>query len=284
MSKLISKKILITWFVGLSVLLLYLFIALPFGEIHKLKNHYYTIKIKGDDVSYVLTDRRPKSWTTLDQISKKAAHSIVVSEDWAFYEHEGVDLNQIKETFIDSFVYGKDWRGASTITQQLIKNLFLTNERTLSRKFKELILALYIEKVLDKNKILEIYLNVIEYGKNLYGITDATKHYFKTKPKYLSAREGAFLAMLLPSPVRYSQSFRDKKLTPFATRIINSVLTKLKIAKYISKDQLFAEKQTKFSWEQRKEVSTALDSQEDSSNLNLDYDSDQDYFEYMGQI
>jgi len=88
-------------------------------------------------------------------------------------------------------------RGASTITQQLVKNLYLNRDRTFGRKIKELIMSLMIERYTDKHKILEMYLNVIEYGKGLYGIGAASKYYFNKNPMNLNAREAAFLAMLL---------------------------------------------------------------------------------------
>ena len=108
--------------------------------------------------------------------------------------------------------------------------------------------CLFEDKV-EKDRILATYLNIIEYGDNLYGIKDAAKYYFKKDPAHLSARESAFIAMLLPSPKRYAQSFRKKELTPFASRIINSILFKMRQGGYISSEEYITSLEGRFSWE-----------------------------------
>jgi monofunctional biosynthetic peptidoglycan transglycosylase len=140
-------------------------------------------------------------------------------------------------------------RGASTITQQLIKNLYLNREKSVSRKLKEFVFSLVIENHVDKNKILETYLNIIEYGKNLYGIKSASIYYFKKNPSQLSSRESAFIAMLLPSPIKYSRSFLNKRLSPFALRIINSVLLKMNQLGAIGPEELQMQTTSRFFWE-----------------------------------
>jgi monofunctional biosynthetic peptidoglycan transglycosylase len=109
-----------------------------------------------------------------------------------------------------------------------------------------------LEKYTDKKKILETYLNIIEYGKGIFGIEAATNYYFKKKPAQVSAREAAFLAMLLPSPKKYSRSFVKKSLTPFANRMIESILLKMKQGGYIGEEEYLNELGAHFSWEQVK--------------------------------
>jgi monofunctional biosynthetic peptidoglycan transglycosylase len=181
-------------------------------------------------------------------MSKFARWSIILSEDWSFYDHQGVDVEQIKVA-LNEMVEDKKFRGASTITQQMVKNVFLSDERTLWRKIHEVILAYKVEKNLSKNKILEIYLNVIEFGPGIYGIKEAARHYFKKHPSEITPREGAFLAMLLPSPKRYYVSFRKKELTRFAKARVRAILEKMRMGKIITQDEYLAQSVSKLSWE-----------------------------------
>jgi monofunctional biosynthetic peptidoglycan transglycosylase len=205
------------------------------NQVTKLKDHYPVFNKKLNH--YELVAKKPKHWLGLKKVSKHARYAIMVSEDWAFYEHEGFDLNQIKIVLRDSLKERKLVRGASTITQQVVKNALLSNERSLTRKLKEFLLAREIEKVLTKDEILEIYLNLIELGDGVYGIHAGSYHYFKKHPSKLSAKEGAFLAMLLPSPKKYAQSFKNKILTKFATEQVANILVKLRQAKIITEKE-----------------------------------------------
>jgi monofunctional glycosyltransferase len=191
---------------------------------------------------------RPKHWVNLNDISKHARWAIILSEDWAFYQHQGFDVEQIKIA-LQEMRDGNRFRGASTITQQMVKNVFLTEERTLWRKLHEFILTFKAERALSKNRILEIYLNIIEFGPNIYGIKKASYHYFGKAPKELNPREAAFLAMLLPSPKRYYISFKKKKLTPFAKERINAILVKMRIGKVISPEDYELEVASRLDWE-----------------------------------
>ena len=136
-----------------------------------LKHQYAKVGRKGD---IAIKKKIPKSWIPITKISSKAFKAIVLSEDWAFYDHHGVDFKQVGEVLFASMTKGAKIRGASTISQQVIKNLFFSNERSYVRKIKEVLLTAYMEQVLNKNKILEIYLNIIEFGKNIYGIKQAS--------------------------------------------------------------------------------------------------------------
>lgn len=217
-------------------------------DVEKLNNYYPHLKIDKEDVKIELKDSKPKNWVPLKKISKFARWAIIFSEDWSFYNHDGIDLEQIKVALND-MVEDKKFRGASTITQQMVKNVFLSDDRTLWRKIHEVILAQKVEKVVSKERILEAYLNVIEFGPGIYGIKQASKHYFQKQPSEITPREGAFLAMLLPSPKRYYLSFRRKELTRFARARVRSILEKMRMGKMITPDQYLNEVQSKFSWE-----------------------------------
>lgn len=242
--------------VGISLLLLGLFLGflIPLymyfsHDVALLNTHYPQVNFSASQSPQVeLKIKRPKHWVSLSDISHYGKWAIVLSEDWGFYQHQGVDFNQLKVALSD-MVEVQKFRGASTITQQLVKNVFLSPERSLWRKLHEYILSQKVENALSKNKILEVYLNSIEFGPGIYGIGKATQHYFSKTPKYLTAKESAFLAMLLPSPRRYYVSFKKKKLTPFAKERVEVILTKMKIAKIISEEQLELEKRKRLSWE-----------------------------------
>ncbi len=232
------------------------FVIVPTGDIKTLKDGHVQVEVvkkkdspTGFVANYTIVSKKPKNWVSLKEMDYTAIHAIVISEDWAFYDHSGYDVNQIKEA-AEEAIDGERTRGASTISQQLVKNIFLSPDKELSRKVKELGISVYMERNVPKEKILETYLNVIEFGPGIYGIKAAAKHYFNKQPKELNAREGAFLAMLLPNPKKHSQSFRDKKLTPFAKKRINSVLEKMSVAKYIRDDQVTPLKRKSFSWEE----------------------------------
>jgi monofunctional biosynthetic peptidoglycan transglycosylase len=216
-----------------------------------LKTQYPHVIYHGShEPSEVVIKRYPPAhWVSLGQVSKKAQGAILVSEDWAFYQHPGYDQKQIQEAIRESVEAGHLTRGASTITQQVVRNIYLSKEKSLSRKARELWMASKIEKVLGKNKILELYLNIAEMGDGIFGVGQASEFYFHKPASQLNAKEGAFLAMLLPSPKKYAISFRKKQLTPFARRIIRSVLNKMVMAHYLSSDERDQEWNSALSFE-----------------------------------
>ena len=245
------KRLILSGFISLVILsglgFSYYLYLINDTKIKLLSSHYPVFNKEKND--YVLSPVKPHHWVKYNQISYEAKWAIVVSEDWAFFDHEGIDLRQLKIVLEESLEEGEFTRGASTITQQVIKNVVLSPERTISRKLKEILLTRELEKVLSKEKILEIYLNIVELGKDIYGIYEASYYYFNKHPRNLNAREGAFLAMLLPSPIKYSVSFKEKKLTDFASEQIDSILVKLRQAKILTEQQRQAELNKSFFWE-----------------------------------
>jgi monofunctional biosynthetic peptidoglycan transglycosylase len=245
-----QKRLLLIPLIFLSLWLLFSGYILSFYFFHnveKLQN-LFPVYVESED-RFQFTNIKPKDWVSLNQISTYGKWAIVLSEDWAFYEHEGIDLNQLKTVIEESIKERKLGRGASTITQQLIKNIYLTDERSIIRKVKEILLALKAEKFLMKNKILEHYLNIAQFGDGIYGINLASRHYFKKSPKNLLPHEAAFLAMLLPSPIKYSYSFKRKSLSVFARNTINKILYKMKVAKIISEQEMYYYQTIKLGFE-----------------------------------
>lgn len=161
------------------------------------------------------------------QISPVLVKTVVLTEDSAFWQHNGFDFGELQKSLETNLKKGRYARGGSTITQQLAKNMFLTQEKTLTRKGLEALITMRLEKFLTKKEILEKYLNIVQFGPEVFGIRRAAQFYFKKSPAELDAIESAFLAMLLPSPEKYSQSFRKKQLTKFARQRLNQILERM---------------------------------------------------------
>ncbi len=142
-------------------------------------------------------------WVPLAEIAPALQHAVIVSEDASFYFHEGFDWEGIKEAALRNVESGKLARGGSTITQQLAKNLYLSSGKTLLRKANEALIAYALEQYLTKKRILELYLNVVEWGKGVYGAEAAARHHFGKHAADLSEEEAALLAAVLPSPRTY---------------------------------------------------------------------------------
>ncbi|MCA9691656.1 MAG: biosynthetic peptidoglycan transglycosylase [Nannocystaceae bacterium] len=159
------------------------------------------------------------SYTPLDQINYVVA-AVMTTEDGGFWRHRGFLPSQFAKALRRNLVEGRIRLGASTITMQMVKNVLLSHERTLSRKLQEMFLVWYVERVLSKQRIMELYLNVIEFGPGIYGVTNAARHYFGKDPSELTAKEGAYLGLMLPSPVRRHVHYCNGELTPaFQTKL-----------------------------------------------------------------
>lgn len=224
------KKILFIVFI-LSLFPAFFYFSYDFSP---LENEFLSVDSKSGKI--VFTKEKPKGYLRVNEISKSALWAIILSEDWAFFDHSGVDFNQLSIVLREGLEDGNFSRGASTISQQVVKNVFLSSERSYLRKVLEIVLTIRLESKLPKKRILESYINLVELGQNLYGVGNASLYYFKKHPKDLNPKEGAFLAMLLPSPVKYSSSFKNKKLTEFAKNQTDSILKKMKQAGIISEE------------------------------------------------
>lgn len=203
----------------LCLLVLYVILKIPSAAKIRscFKTEMYQVELCPTSNNYV----------PLSRISKYLQKTVVLTEDSTFFQHEGVDWDSVEKSAKENLEKGAYKRGGSTITQQLVKNLFLNKEKTLTRKFFEFLITLKIEKVLTKKEILERYLNVIEFGKNIYGIKAASAFYFNKSPAELSVVDSAFLAAILPSPVKYSRSFIKKDLSPFLRNRMTKIIKDL---------------------------------------------------------
>ena len=146
------------------------------------------------------TPRRVQIWVSYGSISRDLVRAVLVAEDDAFWQHDGIDYEQLQEALQADWERGRLTRGASTITQQLAKNLYLSPSRNPIRKLRELIIARRLEAELKKSRILEIYLNVIEWGDGIWGAEAAARTYFHKRAAELTASESALLAAVIINP------------------------------------------------------------------------------------
>jgi monofunctional glycosyltransferase len=146
------------------------------------------------------------TWVPYDQISRSVKQAVISSEDSGFMAHQGVQWDAIRNAMRVNRETGEIRFGGSTITMQLAKNLFLSSDRSYVRKAQELVIAKMLEAVMDKERILELYLNTAEWGVGVFGIEAAAEHYFKRSAAGLTPRQVAWLAAILPSPKRYDRN------------------------------------------------------------------------------
>lgn len=170
-------------------------------------------EVKGPDGSPMSIESGPgtPSWVSLDDISRHMESAILICEDAGFHSHAGFDFRALENAIKDDLKQGRFARGASTVSMQLAKNLYLGKEKTLGRKLQEAFLTMLLEQQLDKRRILELYLNVVELGPGLYGVGDAAQYYFATPARALTLGQSLYLASLLPNPT-YSRFGPDGKL------------------------------------------------------------------------
>ncbi len=156
--------------------------------------------------------RRFQVWVPLGSISPNLKNAVLIAEDAAFFQHEGLDYNEIREAIKINAEKLEFARGASTITQQLAKNLYLSPSKNPVRKLKEILITFALERNLTKRRIFELYLNVIEWGDGVYGVEAASRTYYGKSCTNLSEEEAASLAAVIINPRRYSPVQPNKRI------------------------------------------------------------------------
>lgn len=159
-------------------------------------------------------------WVPYQAVSTNLKKALIASEDAKFAEHGGFDWSGIQSAIKRNEKSGKVRAGGSTISQQLAKNLFLSSQRTPWRKGQEAVVTVMLEAVMDKRRIFEIYLNVIEWGDGIFGAEAAARHYFRTSAARLSAPQAARLAAMVPNPRYYDHHPNDRRLARKAAIIV----------------------------------------------------------------
>jgi penicillin-binding protein 1A len=169
-------------------------------------------------------DHKFRIWVPVSSIPEIVVQAVVTAEDDTFFEHNGVNYKAAWDALVHDVEKRRFARGGSTITQQMIKNVLLSREKTISRKLREYILARKAEEILTKRKILEIYLNEVEWGDNIYGIEAASRFYFDKHADELSPGEAALLAGMLPNPHYYNPFKRPDKAKDRQERVLSNML------------------------------------------------------------
>ncbi|MEY4631380.1 MAG: hypothetical protein RIQ81_1500 [Pseudomonadota bacterium] len=178
------------------------------------------------------------SWTPIDAVSPAFLKAIVAAEDAGFWSHHGIEPAGFVDALRDNLTERKLARGGSTITMQLVKNLMLSQERTASRKIQELFLAWHLGNSLPRSRVLELYVNLVEMGPNVFGVTEAAQSFFGKTPAQLTLKESVFLANLLPAPLPRVEAFcRHMKPTPNFTGLMNDLIARMEYLKVISPAQ-----------------------------------------------
>ena len=177
-----------------------------------------------DDRLQIIQETKPNAelkykWVNYAQISNNLKRAVIASEDAKINDHDGFDWEGIEKAYEKNLKKGKIVAGGSTISQQLAKNLFLSSRRTPWRKGEEAIITVMLEKMLSKQRILEIYLNVIEWGNGIFGAEAAARHYFKTNAAGLSTPQAAKLAAMVPNPRFYDDHRNTRYLNRRVSRI-----------------------------------------------------------------
>ncbi|PRP49679.1 penicillin-binding protein [Bacillus halotolerans] len=218
MFKIKKKKL----FIPIIILVLTAFLAL-IGYISIIFLGHYVIDEKklilhasskivdqnGDEVASLYTENREP--VSINEIPKEVREAFISVEDKRFYEHHGIDVKSVGRAVYRDILAGGKVEGASTITQQLAKNIFLTHDKTFLRKTKEVIIAINLERDYSKDKLLEMYLNQLYFGHGVYGIQAASHYYFNKEVKDLTVSEGAVLAAIPKAPSTYSPVLHPDK-------------------------------------------------------------------------
>lgn len=209
---------------------------------------------------------RLNHWTDIKDINRDFLYAIVTSEDATFFEHNGFDYDAIMNSLIEDLSKKKFESGASTISQQVVKNIFLSNEKAIIRKLKEVIITEKLEEHFKKNQILEVYLNIAEFGPDIFGVSEAANRFFGKSPADINAAEGAFIALMLPSPRKnFYAIYQNHYIAPQKRKKIRRILGDMMVNEFISPQQYkvyikydyFSHKRTRTIASQKKKIGSS---------------------------
>jgi hypothetical protein len=204
----------------------------------RLKSEFtHEVQTKDGRTRRIVVGLRNPNFVPFSKLPRTLVTAVLVSEDSSFLSHHGIDFKAVRNSLVANAQSGTVVRGASTLTQQLAKNLFLGRERTVVRKLREALLTLGLEAALSKERLLEIYFNIIEWGPGLYGIKEAARHYFEKEPAQLTPKEAAFLATLIPGPVKYHSFCFRGELTELWEANVAAVMEKMVTAGVLTEAQ-----------------------------------------------
>ncbi|MEI8025116.1 MAG: transglycosylase domain-containing protein [Pseudomonadota bacterium] len=221
-----------------GAILAFLFWFIPFTPAFNIGTINQTRYIYSTSTSFQkLVGPGHPGWTQSQEVSKHVLAAFVCAEDGKFYEHKGLDLEAIRKSWSYNQKNKKKMRGGSTITQQVVKVGLLSYERSYVRKIREAVGALLLEQSLSKNEILEWYINMVEFGDGIYGISEASKAYFKVPPEKLTIAQAVSLALVLPAPNKWSKGLKQKNLSLFNQKRFKFILKQMLLGGYITRSQ-----------------------------------------------
>ncbi len=218
------------------------FKIVKFGKVNfqKINNPFvYTPYEKGKPVRDIIVGPTNSNFTPLQSISPNMRNALISSEDPTFYNHKGFEEEAIRKSIATNFKAKSFKRGASTISMQLVKNAFLNRKKNLARKFEEILIVWLIEnqKLTTKSRMYEVYLNIIEWGNNVYGIGEAAHYYFGKSPAELSVGESIYLASIVPRPKAGLYKWQsDGSLKPYMSGYFASLGRLMAVSGYIPRD------------------------------------------------
>lgn len=230
----------------------------PFSYSSEHLNGAFTLQREGENEGppiEIHINSASQGLASFSQLSRHLTEAFVASEDASFFAHKGIDIGALENALKRDLAAGKIALGGSTITMQTVKNLFLTPDRTLSRKLQEIFLAWHLESILTKERILDIYMNIVELGPSLYGVADASDHYFSKSPLDLSLAESAYLATLLPNPKARYQNFCAGRLFPGFRDTMLGLLKRMLSLGRISQDRYLQAVQSSLKFNDEMRVS-----------------------------
>lgn len=215
------KRIVLFLLLGILLIQLYFFVQIGWWRFYNPSSTYFMRSQLA-----VLQEKNPKAklkhqWVSYARISNHVKRAVIAAEDANFSEHEGVDWDALENAYKKNKKKGKIVAGGSTITQQLAKNLFLSGERSYVRKAEEFVITYMLEFWMSKERILEIYLNVAELGRGVFGVEAGARHYFGISAAQLNPMQSARLAAMLPKPRFYDRN-RDTNYLERRTMLIYS--------------------------------------------------------------
>ncbi len=216
--------------IAISIFILTIGYSFVFPDISRLKkeNPQKTSFMKYRENEWKRKGKKIKirqTWVKLSQISPYLIKAVLIAEDDKFWHHEGFDFEAIEKAIEKNIQAGSFKAGGSTLTQQLAKNLYLTPAKNPVRKIREAILTWRIEKTLSKKRILELYLNIVEWGEGIFGIESASRYYYNKSSSDLTPDEASRLAAVLPNPRKYSPIGTSRYVTN-RSRIIYNIMVK----------------------------------------------------------
>jgi hypothetical protein len=223
-------------------------------------------EVKGADGLPMVVESGPGSpdWTPYEAISPHMETAVLVCEDGGFFGHRGIDYSAIENSIRMNLEAGRFLRGGSTVSMQLAKNLYLSKEKTLARKLQEAVLTQLLEQQLSKHELMELYLNVIEFGPGIYGVRQAAHYYFNEEPRQLSLGQALYLASILPAPD--TQHFLpDGRVSAGWTGYLRKLMTIAKRVKRISEEELNAGLAEQVAFRQPNLLGTTIESVDEGS-------------------